>query len=57
MTHKRILLDVMREKGVPLTPEALAKLDALPATFSEFRSALTYAQEQQEVRREPRKAA
>ena len=39
-THKRILLEVIHEKGVSLTPEAVAKLETLPDTFKEFRSAL-----------------
>ena len=45
----------MREKGVELSPEALAKLDALPATFNAFRSALAYVGEPQGHGREARK--
>ena len=55
-TFKRILLDVMREKGVELTVEAVAKLEALPATFKEFRFALAHAREPQEHVGEARKA-
>ena len=46
-TDKRPLMQRVREKGISLTPEALAKLDALPATFNEFRSALAYVGEPQ----------
>ncbi len=35
-TYKRILLDAIREKGVPLTAEAVTRLEALPDTFREF---------------------
>ena len=35
-TYKRILMGVIREKGVPLTAEAVTQLDALPETFREF---------------------
>ena len=33
---KRILRRVLRESGVVLTPEALARLDALPERFLDF---------------------
>ncbi len=54
-TYKRILLDVIREKGIELTPEAVTKLETLPATFKEFRSALTTAHAPKEGGREARK--
>ena len=44
-TTKRVLMQVIRQKGVgKLTPEAAVKLDLLPATFNEFRAALSVAQ-------------
>ncbi len=35
-TYKRVLLDVIREKGVSLSAEAVTRLDALPDSFREF---------------------
>jgi hypothetical protein len=35
-THKRFLLDLIREKGVALSAEAVARLDVLPDSFREF---------------------
>jgi hypothetical protein len=35
-SDKRVLSRVLREKGVPLSPEAEAALNGLPATFQEF---------------------
>ena len=35
-TKKQILMDVIREKAVALTPEATDCLDGLPDTFKEF---------------------
>ena len=46
---------MIREKGVVLAPEAVDRLDALPATFNEFRSALMYLMEPQGARRKARK--
>ena len=34
--EKRVLPRVLREKGVVLTPEAQARLDALPEQFLDF---------------------
>ena len=38
-SEKRVLVDVIREKGVSLTAEAIDQLDALPATFRELSAA------------------
>ncbi len=38
-SEKRVLRRVLGEKGVPLTAEAQAKLDALPAMFMDFAAA------------------
>ena len=54
-TYKRILLEIIREKGIALTPEAVTKLETLPATFKEFRSALAHMHEPQEHVGEARK--
>ena len=35
-TEKRILLRVLKNKGISLTPEAQAFLDAMPDSFQEF---------------------
>ena len=35
-TYKRIFLEVICEKGVPLTPQAVDRLEALPDNFREF---------------------
>ncbi len=35
-SEKRILYRCIRERGITLTPEARARLDALPERFSEF---------------------
>ncbi len=35
-TTKRVLLDVMGEKGVSLSAEAATRLDTLPDSFREF---------------------
>ena len=32
-TEKRILLEVIREKGIELTPEAQGRIDIMPSTF------------------------
>ena len=39
-TNKRILLEVIQEKGIQLAPELIERLDALPDTFKEFASTL-----------------
>ena len=38
-TEKRILLRVLREKGIDLTPEARARIDAMPPTFKAWLAA------------------
>ena len=38
-TEKRILLEVIREKGVDLTAEARARIDAMPSTFKAWLAA------------------
>jgi hypothetical protein len=35
-SEKRVLTRVIREKGIPVSPEAEAALNGLPATFQEF---------------------